>query len=589
MSKLDKIDIDELINRVDTVYGTQGQSVSEPGAVSPAIQPTEQTPQVSLLESILRGGVQGATLDYADEMTGGMQALGDIALSDSTMQDLPELYRKYRDESRANYDAAQEANPVAYGASQVGGGVLSTVVPVGLASKGALATAKGAAALGGLAGLGASDADLTKGDVVGATGDVALGAGLGVAGQKIGSAIASSETGKAIGKKLTDTLTSKATKFEEAGSAQIAKLLGGGKGDVKKILQTKGASTDFGKTVLKEDALPLTGDAFALEDAAEKAIVKKESIANRYIDDIKNQLDALDPDNKEIANNDFLTSLKTLIEKRETDTFKLTGDAKKAAQARMELEDSAIQLVDAADDPRKLIEMRRLYGETIKDASRNPTAQPSVKQENLKELEVLANERLQQLGNLVGGTTGDKFRKAQFDISNLIKAKNMAISKQAEGSKLFKPTLSDTLLGGALGTATGSPLVGLTAIAAKKAAEAGLGDTLGNIAQRGTVRGKFKVAERFRELASDPGNEVLKRGAISATATAGSDQIQSDVNTKIEPSVYADKAARIDDSDPRDAELKKLLIEAAQDRQKAATLQFRLKSTPDLLQRYNAL
>jgi len=273
MSKLDKIDIDELINRVDTVYGTQGQSVSEPGAVSPAIQPTEQTPQVSLLESILRGGVQGATLDYADEMTGGMQALGDIALSDSTMQDLPELYRKYRDESRANYDAAQEANPVAYGASQVGGGVLSTVVPVGLASKGALATAKGAAALGGLAGLGASDADLTKGDVVGATGDVALGAGLGVAGQKIGSAIASSETGKAIGKKLTDTLTSKATKFEEAGSAQIAKLLGGGKGDVKSRLkllnkQLQLEESVYGKDHLKERIAKLSGGVAVIKVGA---------------------------------------------------------------------------------------------------------------------------------------------------------------------------------------------------------------------------------------------------------------------------------------------------------------------------------
>jgi hypothetical protein len=163
-----------------------------PGAIE---QPTK--PEISQLESGARGGAQGLSFGFADEITGGLES----ALTDKT-------YEQARDESRANYDAAQEANPGTYLAGQVGGAVLPMLVPGGQASllaragmigtKGAATVAgmAGQAALqGGLQGLGESKADnladmtrdtLTGATIGGVTGGVLGGAARGLG--KLGSA-----------------------------------------------------------------------------------------------------------------------------------------------------------------------------------------------------------------------------------------------------------------------------------------------------------------------------------------------------------------------------------------------------------------
>jgi hypothetical protein len=107
-------------------------------------------PKPSMLESGLRGAAQGASLGFADEITGGVESL---------LTGKP--YDQARDESRAAYDAAQKANPGTYLAGDVGGAVASSMIPgLNVAKAATIGGRIGTAALGGaLSGLGNSKAD----------------------------------------------------------------------------------------------------------------------------------------------------------------------------------------------------------------------------------------------------------------------------------------------------------------------------------------------------------------------------------------------------------------------------------------------
>lgn len=123
-------------------------------------QPYESIGEVSLLESGLRGAAQGATLGFSDEIAGGAGALWD-SLSPDQKKSFEDLYIQNRDESRKANKTAQEANPITYGASELGGGIATAFVP-GL-NTGKLTTLGGRVAanagLGALAGAGMSEAN----------------------------------------------------------------------------------------------------------------------------------------------------------------------------------------------------------------------------------------------------------------------------------------------------------------------------------------------------------------------------------------------------------------------------------------------
>lgn len=137
---------------------------------------------VGYTESGLRGLAQGVSFGFADELTGGAEALWEAANGDP--RTFGELYKAARDESRANYKTAEEANPKTYMAGQVGGAVGTALVP-GLGGAGiAKLAAQGAAQ-----GLGSSEADLLEGDLAGAARDTAIGGGIGAATGAIGKGI----------------------------------------------------------------------------------------------------------------------------------------------------------------------------------------------------------------------------------------------------------------------------------------------------------------------------------------------------------------------------------------------------------------
>lgn len=141
-------------------------------------------PEVGGLESVLRGGAQGLSLGFADELAGAVGAARGALSGDE--RDLGDVYRQERDESRAAYRAAEAANPGLYRAGEIGGGVAGAFVPGLGVGKGLAGALRAGAALGGAAGLGGSEADLTRGDVGGALADTAGGAAFGAIGGAAG-------------------------------------------------------------------------------------------------------------------------------------------------------------------------------------------------------------------------------------------------------------------------------------------------------------------------------------------------------------------------------------------------------------------
>lgn len=173
-----------------------------------------ETRDVGKLESLARGAAQGATMGFADEIAGGAEAL----FTDKT-------YKQARDESRANFKRAKDANPNTFLAGELGGGVATAFVP-GLGAANAVKTVRGAAgvgaALGGITGLGQSEAKDAQGLAVDTLSGAGLGAvtggGLAVAGKgaQKGANYLSQKLGPSIEKMLPIGKKANAAEIEEA-------------------------------------------------------------------------------------------------------------------------------------------------------------------------------------------------------------------------------------------------------------------------------------------------------------------------------------------------------------------------------------
>lgn len=147
---------------------------------------SEPTPDVSKLESGIRGGVQGLTFGLSDEGYGVYRGLKDWITGSG---EFGAGYAKGRDEERKANEDARKANPKTYLAGEIGSAV---AVPGGLAKLGlkaagdtaklslgarSLAAAKEGAAYGAAYGFGKGEG--LEGSAVNALKDAAIGAPLG--------------------------------------------------------------------------------------------------------------------------------------------------------------------------------------------------------------------------------------------------------------------------------------------------------------------------------------------------------------------------------------------------------------------------
>lgn len=91
--------------------------------------PIEAPEDMGWGEALARGTVQGATMDFGDEIAGGAEALWDIATTDKELKDLSDLYEQYRDESRKRFAQAEAEYPYTYGAGGIVGGIGTMAIP----------------------------------------------------------------------------------------------------------------------------------------------------------------------------------------------------------------------------------------------------------------------------------------------------------------------------------------------------------------------------------------------------------------------------------------------------------------------------
>jgi hypothetical protein len=163
----------------------------------------------------LRGAAQGVTFGFADEIAGGAGAAGDLLAGRSTLEKIMESYRQNRDESRAEFDKAAERSPVANTIGNIGGGILSGLATAGAGTAAAgagtiakiLNAAKVGAGAGAVAGVGGSEGDLTKGEVLDVGGDALAGAGMGALfGGGLQGGIEAAKGAKAIAKGVGNTI-----------------------------------------------------------------------------------------------------------------------------------------------------------------------------------------------------------------------------------------------------------------------------------------------------------------------------------------------------------------------------------------------
>jgi hypothetical protein len=210
------------------------QEVAQLGLDSPAAGPRVLSPEEvqslgledgpSEIRSFADGAGQGATLGFGDELEAGYKAAVKKLLPQSlggTDKPLVDQYREDRDAIRARLEASRAANPGAYFAGNLVGGVAPMLVP-GVGEAGLTNTLATGMGLGAAQGLGTSDADLTQGDVRGAIRDIAKGATLGTAGALAGTA-------------LTKVAAPIANSLREAGNGLAARALRGTAGQYRNL------------------------------------------------------------------------------------------------------------------------------------------------------------------------------------------------------------------------------------------------------------------------------------------------------------------------------------------------------------------
>lgn len=198
--------------------------------------------KASAAKSGVGGAFQGATLNFGDELGGALTRLvlgkgvklgkgAQPASDDSpTLRALkgqvlaeqdaaPSTYEIGRDLVRKDLNEAREANPGTFLAGEIAGGSLLPI-PGGVAAQGAtkgakiLRAAAQGAGTGAVYGLGASDAQLSRGDVGGTLGDMAIGAGLGGVGGAVAEGVVAPvvEKGAQLAGKAATALRQRASK-----------------------------------------------------------------------------------------------------------------------------------------------------------------------------------------------------------------------------------------------------------------------------------------------------------------------------------------------------------------------------------------
>lgn len=219
--------------------------------VEPAPAPRPQE-QISEGVSGVRGALQGVLSDYADEALGAISAVPDFIGGENW----GDAYRRNRDEYRDLYKQSRDQNFKSYTAGQIGGGIVQSAAlnKAGLlkAPSALGELAKQSALMGAVSGLGASEADLTRGEVGGALLDAGVG---GVVGGTVGYVVP--RAGQALGAGLQKAGNALPGALKQFAAERALKAAGYINKDLKPVFRQRGRARiqEMGQGLLESGAI----------------------------------------------------------------------------------------------------------------------------------------------------------------------------------------------------------------------------------------------------------------------------------------------------------------------------------------------
>lgn len=467
--------------------------------------PAAPAPEVGKLESLLRGAAQGGTLGFADEIVGGVESL----FTDKT-------YDQARDESRANFKAADDANPITSGIGNVAGGLSSMLIPGLGAGTGMAATGKLLSKVPGIGGA-LSGSMLAKA--------ATMGAGLGAV-EGAGRSVATDMGG--IG---DDALS----------GAAMGGVLGGGSELATSAIGAAGrAAGGYMKQAFEPTMQRL--QAFGI-DANKLKSMGGLRVAKEGIDEAQRLVGFTRPDGKSFTTPEFFgavdgkmdeiyAGIKSAVDGTNVDlpdeasyTFldRVMGRLKEDGLATDQdlgnkiIGDLLTDIEGAQGNVGALHELKKKFGAEIKWSQDIRSIDPPIKTKLYKEATVALNdiliEHMNNVSKAVGGAVGDEVKKRNAQYANLSKLwptlKESADKFELLGDTAGRLKVSDQLKGAGVGAGLGS-VIGVPGLGAA----AGLATAVGSAALRSTSG----------RLARAKIGETLGLGQMGAAVKAAGDQ-----------------------------------------------------------------
>lgn len=474
----------------------------------------DEKPQLS--EALLRKGGQGLTFGFMDEGVAATQAGLDVATSDKKLSDLHKLYQTYKDlQNEREQQVEQEYPKVSMGAEIAGS------IPTAFTGLGAANTLGKAVKLGGLYGLGKSDADLTSLDpnqLGQAAIDTTTGSALGYGGYKVAPLI-----GKAFQATGIPKLFQKAGQNLESSANKVnLKSLNVSRKDLAKEKGiTSSADVDFEKGIAEEAYKHgnISGGPEQVRRSASERISQIEDLKSPLIEQAHQELQTVKmyPTSQELENlsqNSLSKKLKTLkdslIEGKQSLGLDTTALENKFTSIENALSSNDNNIL-ALNKIKKNIDI-----ELGSDAYKKMAQDLPEQAEFLKRSRSLIRNRIEELADKVGPELGQKIKKLNAEESNLLDLREIAFNTETKppGSS---GNVGDYLAGGA-GAAAGSAIAGpwgtlpgyLLGVGAKKSVEHVTGWDAAQLARIATSRGISGAGK----MTSGIGNQMVNPNTI---------------------------------------------------------------------------
>jgi len=332
----------------------------------------------SMGQSVARGLEQGATLGFFDEMQGGAEAIGqalgikglggpmrDLELQSPNLFDgdkFSEAYKKRRDQWRDDTKHAEKSNPTAYTASNIGGGLATSIIPIGSAASLGKAAATGLG-IGALSGAGASEADNVK--------DFAIDTGIGGA---LGGVLGAGGYG-ATRAALTGAEKARlylANKLKDVGETAAFKSSGAMLKDFRNA-NDRGKVSEYGRYILDDLGLKI-GDK--VDDVAAKA-TEKNKAAGMALDDVYRTANEKFKEKMQTIGFDPKRDKEAILSAAKDELGDAVGGSAALNKLSTYLDDLSQKYGDGAMSPRRTNEIKTAMDDVI-NYSRNPlTKEPN--------------------------------------------------------------------------------------------------------------------------------------------------------------------------------------------------------------------